>query len=283
MEKDSLTIEENMMEEFADYLVEKEYARATIEKYCLDVRTFMGFLGAKREIDKEVAVGYKQWLADHYAVTSANLMIASLNQFLKCFGAGSLSLRQFKIQKSCFRTEGKELSKKEYQKLKKTALQEGKRQLAMIIETIAATGIRVGELKAFTVSGVRNGRIEVRNKGKYRMIILPGKLRKKLLCYIKKYGIREGSVFVTRNGKPKDRSNIWKEMKQLAQRAEVDCEKVFPHNLRHLFAREFYLATKDIIGLADLLGHSSITVTRLYTHSSMEYYKRKIDGLGLVC
>ena len=282
MEKKRLTIKKDMIEEFIDYLTERENAKATKMKYCSDLKTFFKFLGEKKTIEKETLVEYKQWLSENYAVTSANSMIASLNQFLICFDAGRLKVRQFKVQKSCFRTEEKEMSKKEYRRLREEALKEGKEQLAMIIETVAATGIRIGELRFFTAAAVRKGKMEVRNKGKHRIIILPGKLRKKLIYYIKKHNITEGPVFVTRSGRIKDRSNIWREMKQLAQRAGVECEKVFPHNLRHLFARIFYTETKDIIGLADILGHSNITATRIYTHNSIKYYKQRIEHLGLV-
>lgn len=282
MEKKYLIIKQDMLDEFMLYLTERENAEATKLKYSSDIKIFIRFLGEKKEVDKETLVKYKQWLSENYAVASANSMIASLNQFLICFDAGRLKLRQFKVQRSCFRSEEKELSKKEYQRLLQAAVKQGREQTAMIIETIAATGIRVGELKFFTTSAVRKGKLEVRNKGKHRVIIIPGKLKRKLICYIAKYKIQEGAIFVTRGGKPKDRSNIWKELKKLAEDAKVDREKIFPHNLRHLFARAFYSATKDIIGLADLLGHSNISVTRIYAHNSIRYYKGKIEELGLV-
>lgn len=179
-------------------------------------------------------------------------------------------------------TSNKNLDKKEFQKLVKTARECGKQQTAMIMETICATGIRVSELKYFQVEDLKNGMIRVWNKGKYRMVLLPEKLRKKLLIYAGKQKIRSGIIFRTRSGREKNRSNIWKEMKKIAEEAGVKLEKVFPHNLRHLFARTFYKLTKDLINLADILGHSSIEVTRIYTTDGIQEWKRNLNRMRLL-
>ena len=179
-------------------------------------------------------------------------------------------------------TGDKNLDKKEFQKLVKTARECGKQQTAMIMETICATGIRVSELKYFRVEDLKTGMIRVWNKGKYRLILLPENLRKKLLIYAGKQKIRSGIIFRTRSGREKNRSNIWKEMKKVAEDAGVKLEKVFPHNLRHLFARTFYKLTKDLINLADILGHSSIEVTRIYTTDGIQEWRRNLNRMKLL-
>ena len=211
-----------------------------------------------------------------------NSMLVSLNQLLEYLGGGFLKLKRVKVQKQNFADEDKEMSKEEYIRLKRAAAENGKAQLALIIETICSTGIRISELSYFTVERVRKGYVEVHNKGKSRTILLPEKLRRKLIYYVKKHNILSGCIFVTRNGKPKDRSNLWAEMKALYKQAEVSPEKIFPHNLRHLFARVYYSLTKDLAGLADILGHSSMEVTRIYTAHSGNVYQKRIDSLGLV-
>lgn len=278
----SMTINDSDLTDFKAYLYERENSNATIEKYTTDIRTFYHFLGDSRSINKQCLVAYKEWLAGHYAITSANSMIAALNQFLLFIEAGALKIKRFRVQKQLFAVEEKELSREEYQRLIDTAIVKGKPELALIIETICATGIRISELQYFTVEDVKRGRIQVQNKGKNRIILIPSALKSKLLCFSAKHQRKKGCIFVTRTGKPRNRSNIWAEMKALHQDAGVDAAKIFPHNLRHLFAKVYYAATKDFVGLADLLGHSSLEVTRIYTATASETYQQRVEGLGLV-
>ena len=264
------------------YLYERENARATIGKYMTDMRTFFRYLNGRRQIDKSCLLGYKDWLLERYAVNSVNSMLAALNQFLDFLGEGSMKLKRVKTQRPLFLREEKELNRKEYFRLIGAAQKSGKIQLALCMETIAATGVRVSELPYFTVENIKKGRIEIFNKGKYRRILLGGDIRKKLLQYCKKNGIGQGSVFITRSGRPKNRSNLWREMKALKKQAGVSEEKIFPHNFRHLFARVYYQATKDIAGLADLLGHSSLNVTRIYTSGTGQIYQKQLDKLKVL-
>ena len=275
----TVVIQETQLKAFEDYLYERENARATIQKYKSDAATFLRYLGNERRVDKSRVLAYKEWLVTHYAVSSVNSMLASVNQFLIFLECRELTVKPLKVQRSLFLKEEKELSKDEYRKLVKTARQEGKEQIALCMETIAATGIRISELRYFTVEKVKKGRIEICNKGKYRRIFLTDDIRKKLLHYCKTAGVREGQIFVTRTGKPKDRSNLWKEMKRLKEKAGVCASKIFPHNFRHLFARVYYTCTKDLAGLADLLGHSSLNVTRIYTSNTGEVYQKQLEKM----
>ncbi|POP30246.1 integrase [Lactonifactor longoviformis] len=277
-----LYIQKEDIQDFQEFLYEREYSTATISKYLTDVHTFLKFAKGNEVIEKSLLLRYKEWLMQNYAVSSVNSMLVSLNQLLEYLGGGFLKLKRVKVQKQNFADEDKEMSKEEYIRLKKAAADKGKAQLALIIETICSTGIRISELSYFTVERVRKGYVEVHNKGKSRTILLPEKLRRKLIYYVKKHNILSGCIFVTRNGKPKDRSNLWAEMKALYKKAEVSPEKIFPHNLRHLFARVYYSLTKDLAGLADILGHSSMEVTRIYTAHSGNVYQKRIDSLGLV-
>lgn len=275
----TVVIQETQLKAFEDYLYERENARATIQKYKSDAAAFLRYLGNERRVDKSRVLAYKEWLVTHYAVSSVNSMLASVNQFLIFLECRELTVKPLKVQRSLFLKEEKELSKEEYRKLVKTARQEGKEQIALCMETIAATGIRISELRYFTVEKVKKGRIEICNKGKYRRIFLTDDIRKKLLHYCKTAGVREGQIFVTRTGKPKDRSNLWKEMKRLKEKAGVCASKIFPHNFRHLFARVYYNCTKDLAGLADLLGHSSLNVTRIYTSNTGEVYQKQLEKM----
>ena len=275
----TVVIQETQLKAFEDYLYERENARATIQKYKSDAAAFLRYLGNERRVDKSRVLAYKEWLVTHYAVSSVNSMLASVNQFLIFLECRELTVKPLKVQRSLFLKEEKELSKEEYRKLVKTARQEGKEQIALCMETIATTGIRISELRYFTVEKVKKGRIEICNKGKYRRIFLTDDIRKKLLHYCKTAGVREGQIFVTRTGKPKDRSNLWKEMKRLKEKAGVCASKIFPHNFRHLFARVYYTCTKDLAGLADLLGHSSLNVTRIYTSNTGEVYQKQLEKM----
>ena len=281
-EKMILDITEEKTREFETYLYERENAGATISKYRTDLKCFLQFLGEDKMVDKARLLSYKEWLIERYAVSSVNSMLAALNQFLEFCGYGQMKVRRVKTQKNLFRQEEKELTAKEYRRLVRAARSAGKIQLALIMEAIAVTGVRVSELRYFTVEQVKRGRIEVRNKGKYRRIFLTTDIRKKLLCFAKFRKIIKGCVFVTNSGKPKDRSNLWSEMIALKEKAGVKGEKIFPHNLRHLFARVYYQTTKDMAGLADVLGHSSLNVTRIYTSSTGEIYQRQLERLTIL-
>lgn len=279
MQNNKVELNKVQMEEFKEYLYERENAEATIQKYLTDIRTFFRFLGDDLIISKKRLLSYKEWLKDSYMVNSANSILAALNQFLEFLGLGIWKIKRFKMQKALFLDEDRELTEAEYRKLLKTALADGKYQLALCMETIASTGIRISELPAFTVEAVKKNFIEVTNKGKYRRIFLPKEIRKKLLNYAEEQKIESGPIFVTRNGKPKSRSNIWREMKALKEKAGIDGRKIFPHNLRHLFARVYYRATKDLAGLGDLLGHSSLNITRIYTSNTGKIYQTQLDNI----
>lgn len=264
---------------FREYLNQRENADATIKKYITDISTFLRYLNNESTIDKQKLLDYKEWLLRRYAVSSVNSMLAALNQFLEFLNLSFLKVKRVKVQNNLFLKDEKELTKEEYRRLVKTAAKEGREQLALCIETIASTGIRISELEFFTVESVRRDYIEIVNKGKYRRIFLPKVLRQKLILFARKHGVQKGAIFVTRNGKPKNRSNIWREMKALEEKAGISGNKVFPHNLRHLFARIYYSVTKDLAGLADLLGHSSLNVTRIYTSNTGKIYQKQLDSL----
>ena len=263
------------IQQFSRWLKQEEKSQATIDKYIRDVYFFWNYLNG-RTINKEITIEYKNYLSEHYAPASANSMLAALNSFLRFLDLDNCRVKQIKIQKQIFTHEEKELSKEEYQRLVKAV--KGTR-LSLIIQTICGTGIRVSELQYITVEAVNLGKTVVNCKNKARVIFLPSSVQKLLKEYIKKAGIKAGSVFVSRNGKPLDRSNIWKAMKSLCEKAQVPKCKVFPHNLRHLFARTFYSIDRDIVRLADLLGHSSINTTRIYT---METGNQHVNRLELV-
>lgn len=246
---------------FKRHLKAEEKSAATVEKYLRDIRCFCDFL-ADRQISKEETISYKEYLTQRYAPASVNSMLVALNCFLRFIGQADCCVKQLKIQRQMFCGEEKELTQSEYQRLVKAA---GDSQLSYILQTICGTGIRISELQSITVEAVRLGKAVVNCKNKTRVIFIPAPLQNILKKYIKKTDLKAGSVFVNRNGKPLDRSSVWRQMKRLCKKANVPPEKVFPHNLRHLFARIFYSIKKDIVRLADILGHSSINTTRIYT------------------
>ena len=270
-----------LMKDFETYLYSDEKSNHTISKYLRDVRHFRSHAGC-REINKVLAIEFKSLLADSYEISSANSMIASLNVFLRFAGWEDCCIKQFKVQKKSFCTEEKELTKAEYIRLVHTAKQKGNERLSLIIQTICATGIRVSELQYITVEAVRKGEAVVSCKNKVRRVFIVRELQKKLWKYIKEKGITTGCVFVTKFGNPMNRCNIWREMKALCEQAKVSSDKVFPHNLRHLFARTFYGIEKDIIKLADILGHSSVNTTRIYTITTGAEHKQKIENMRLI-
>ncbi len=271
-----------MLLKFKKNMKTEEKSQATNEKYLRDTKQFLEELGEGSEITKDRVIAYKESLAERYAVTSANSKVAAVNCFLRTAGCEGCSVKSFKVQKNVFRTKERELTKEEYIRLVKTAQRHGKRQLGMLIQTICATGIRISELPYVTVEALYTRRAVVSLKGKTRIVLLPAELCRELTAYVRAENIRSGSIFVTRNGKPLDRSNIFHSMKKLCEDAEVDRDKVFPHNLRHLFAVTYYKAEKDVCHLADILGHSSINTTRIYTIISCEEQEQQINGLGLL-
>jgi len=274
-------LETEMLEVYETYLRNDEKSKATREKYVRDVKHFAEFAEG-REIDKAVLLEYKESLEKDYAMTSANSMIAAVNSFLRYAGWHELCIKQFKIQKTAYSPEEKELSEAEFHTLIKTAEKNNKERLSLVIQAICGTGIRVSELQYLTVEAVRKGEATVSCKGKTRKIFVVSKLQKKLLAYAKRNNIESGMLFITKSGKPLDRTNIWREMKRLCVLAGVAAEKVFPHNLRHLFARTFYGIEKDIAKLADILGHSNINTTRIYIMTTFAEHKRKMESMRLI-
>lgn len=265
--------------EFKEYLYQKGSSDNTIAKYLRDVRYF---LSKVEEVTYENLRDYREDLLESYAPSSANSMIAALNQYLIFTDQEMYKLKPVRIQKEVFARPEREIAKSDYKKLVEAAGKNGDGRLALIMETICATGIRVSELEYFTLKALQDGQIRVHNKGKIRDILIPHKLKMKLLYYAKKMGIHTGCIFVTKYGNPVNRSNLWAMMKKLSVQAGVAAGKIFPHNLRHLFARTYYSFTKDISKLADLLGHSSINTTRIYTISSGIEHQQQIEQLGLV-
>ena len=266
--------------EFGDYLRCEEKSAATQEKYLRDVHTFCKYTSGNK-VSKELVVDWKKYLVEQgYAVRSINSMLASVNCLLDFLGLSNCKVKNIRMQRQTYCAEDKELTKAEYLRL----LQASKKneQLNLVIQTICGTGIRVSELQYFTVEAVRYGEVTVDCKNKTRTILVPGKLKNLLLNYARRHGITAGVIFVTRTGKPLDRSNIWLAMKKLCERAGVKPSKVFPHNLRKLFARTFYGIEKDIAKLADILGHSSINTTRIYIMTTGYEHRQKIERLGLV-
>lgn len=261
------------LEAFEYYLITEEKSKATQEKYLRDVRAFLVWCG-ERELTKELVLQYKEHLVTSYAPASVNSMLASLNSFLSYIERAECRVKQLKIQRQIFAREDKELTESEYRRLLKAAKDS---RISLVIQTICGTGIRVSELAYITAEAVRLGKAVVNCKNKTRVIFIPVPIQKLLKEYMKKTGITAGQVFVTKSGKPLDRSNIWKEMKALCKKAGVSEKKVFPHNLRHLFARTFYRIEKDIVRLADLLGHSSLSTTRIYTMDSGNSHLRGME------
>ena len=263
---------------FEEYLRQEEKGELTVEKYLRDARAFLAWLGDK-ELGKTEVLSYKETLLQAYAVTSVNSILSSINSALDCIGRADCKVKTIKQQRRVFCAAEKELTKKEYEKLLQAA--KSKPRLCLLMQTICSTGIRVSEHRFITVEAARQGYAEVRLKGKYRTVLLPRELCKALLKYAKQRGITGGSIFVTASGKPLNRCNIWAEMKKLCFTAGVSREKVFPHNLRHLFAKTYYTLEKDIVRLADILGHSSINTTRIYTIESGDTHRKQIEKMKL--
>ncbi len=275
------TITEENLKSFELYLYEQEKSNNTIEKYMRDLRCFCKWLGG-RSVDKALVLDYKKELCAGYAPKSVNSILASLNALFIYINRYDLKVKNLKIQRQIFVDKEKELTKAEYERLLTAAKCKKNERLYFLMQTICSTGIRVSELRYITTSAIKAGRAIISCKGKMRVVILPKELCKMLKGYIQKNNIKNGAVFVSCNGNPLDRSYIWRMLKALCKIAGVTEEKVFPHNLRHLFARTYYSLQKDIVRLADILGHSSVETTRIYTIETGEIHRRQIQMLGLL-
>ena len=272
----------HVMERFARHLRQEDRSPGTVAKYLRDVSAFAHWLGSA-PVTKELATGWKEHLRTQgYAPTTINSMLAAVNSFFRFKGWEGVRVKFLKVQRRMFRDAGRELTKAEYQRLLDTAHRLGQERLGLLVEAMGATGIRVSEVRYLTVEAARQGKAEISLKGKIRTILLPGKLCRKLLQYAQKQKTASGAIFRTKSGKELGRRQIWAEMKRLCGHAGVDPRKVFPHNLRHLFAMVFYRTSRDIVKLADLLGHSSIETTRIYLVTSGAEHQRTLDRLGLI-
>lgn len=266
---------------FKEHLILEERSTATVEKYIRDITAFSAFANGT-EITKETVIAYKKYLQENYAVRSVNSMVASINSLFAFLGWHDLKVKSIKLQQQIYCPEEKELTKAEYARLCRTAERKHNERLNLILQTICGTGIRVSELQYITVEAVKQGEAVVNCKAKTRSVFIVKELKKKLLLYAQKQNIKSGMIFVTRTGKPISRTNIWREMKALCEEANVNPQKVFPHNLRHLFVRVFYGIEKDIAKLADILGHSSINTTRIYIISTGTKHRKRMENMQLI-
>lgn len=273
---------EEIITNFQKHLREEEKSENTIEKYIRDVTAFMVYLGGGA-INKESVIAYKSKLiSDNYAVRSINSMLASLNSLFAFLGWVDFKVKSIKLQRQIYCPEEKELTKAEYTRLVNAAKQKGNERLNLLIQTICGTGIRVSELQYITIEAVKCGEAVVTLKGKTRTVFIVKELKQNLLRYAAEQKITSGAIFITRTGKPMSRTNIWREMKSLCKQANVNPSKVFPHNLRHLFARTFYGIEKDIAKLADILGHSSINTTRIYIITTGDEHRQRMERMRLI-
>ena len=280
MSRSSLDI--HSLDRYRDHLIQEERAPATVEKFLRDAGAFAAWLEG-RTVSRELVHAWKEALiAQGRAPATVNAKLAAVNGLLALLGAGRCRARYLKLQRRAFRDSARELTRGEYQRLVDAARRGGQARLELLLETICATGIRVSELRYITVEAAGRGRAEVSLQGTVRVVLLPGKLCRKLLKYAQKHKIASGEVFLTRGGGSLSRKQIWREMKGLCARAGVEPTKVFPHNLRHLFATAFYQATRDIVRLADVLGHSSIDTTRIYLAATGEEHVRQLERLRLI-
>lgn len=279
MEERILTAD--IIENFRKNLELQEKSTSTIEKYIRDVKAFSVY-AENAAITKEKVIAYKKYLGNNYAVRSVNSMLASINSLFSFLGWHDLRVKSLKLQQQVFCPEEKELTKAEYARLCKTAERKHNERLNLILQTICGTGIRVSELQYITVEAAKQGEAVVNCKAKTRSVFIVKELKQKLLRYAAEQNIKSGMIFVTRTGKPISRTNIWREMKDLCEEANVNPKKVFPHNLRHLFARVFYGIEKDIAKLADILGHSSINTTRIYIISTGTEHRKRMENMRLI-
>ena len=275
-----MRISTEMMNQFSAMLNAEGRSRGTVEKYLRDVRAFAAWMD---DLGLEEAVGWREYLVERgYAAVTVNSMLSAVNRFLRFLGREDCKIKFLRVQRKAFREESRELTKAEYQRLLDVARETGQERLELLMETICATGIRVSEVRYITVEAANRAGTDIRLKGKIRDILIPNKLRRKLLKYARKNKIASGEIFLTGSGKSLSRGQIWREMKAICKKAGVEESKVFPHNLRHLFATTFYKVCKDIVKLADVLGHSSINTTRIYLMTSGAEHARQLEKLGLV-
>ncbi len=274
-------ITEETLAAFARQLGEEERSPATLEKYLREVRQFAAFLGG-REVTRELAAAWREELSARQSPATVNGKLTALDRLLAFLGWEDCRVKHLRVQRQLFRDSARELSREEYARLVETARRLGRGRLSLLMETICATGIRVSEVRYITAEAVREGRTEIALKGKIRTILLPGKLCRKLEKYARQKKITSGELFLTRSGRPMSRKQIWAEMKGVCRAAGVAPSKVFPHNLRHLFARCFYRVSRDVAKLADVLGHSSIETTRIYLISTGAEHARTLDSLRLI-
>ena len=274
-------IDNELIEKYKNYLIDEERSHATIEKYVRDIGFFSEWLSG-REVNKRLVLEYKESLIGEYAPRSVNSVISSLNSLFDYLGWHDCRVKTLKIQKQIFADRDRELMEAEYDRLLSAAKSKKNERLYLLMQTICSTGIRVSELRFITAESVNSGRANINCKGKMRTVILPRQLCRILKKYVREQGIENGSVFISKNGRPLNRSNIWSDMKKLADSAGVDRNKVFPHNLRHLFARTYYSLERDIVRLADILGHSSVNTTRIYTMETGEVHRRQIERMNLL-
>lgn len=267
--------------EFEEYLVLEERSAATVRKYVRDAKAFAAY-AQNGIVAKETVIEYKKHLQVSYAVRSVNSMLASINSLFVFLGWHDLRVKSLKLQRQTFCSEEKELTKAEYVRLCRTAERRRNKRLSLVLQTICGTGIRVSELQCITVEAVKRGEVVVSCKSKVRSVFIVKELKQKLLRYAAEQGVESGAVFVTRTGRSLNRTNIWREMKSLCEEANVNPQKVFPHNLRHLFARVFYSIEKDIAKLADILGHSSMDTTRIYIISTGIEHRRRMESMQLI-
>lgn len=277
-------ITEEILKQFQEHLIEEERSTNTVTKYLCDVRKLKTY-AAGREITKNLSLDFKNMLLKEggYEVSSINSFLTAINRFFEFMGWYDVRVKLYRIQRNTFASEEQFMTKEEYKRLVNTARKNGNKRLVMILNTICATGIRISELEYFTVESVNRKKVVIHNKGKIRNILIPEKLQDELKKYIQQNQIQRGCIFCTKTGKALHRSNIWREMKALCHLAEVKEEKVFPHNLRHLFAQCFYEIKQDLAKLADVLGHGSIETTRIYIRTTGEEYLKQIEQLKLVC
>lgn len=278
MEKNTITAAQ--IEKFREELIENEKAEATLEKYMKEIQRFAAYLGGRALVKAEL-LAYRKQLLERYQIRTVNGKLTVIRMFLKSIGSSDLKIKSMKIQQRSFECEERNLSNEEYERLLKAAEKKKNSRLYYILQTIYGSGIRISELAYITVESVQTGRVQIRMKGKNREILLTRKLREQLEQYIYKEGIQTGPVFRTRTGKPVDRSNVCHEMKALSKEALVSKTKLFPHNLRHLFARNFYRIKKDLAYLADILGHSSLETTRIYVRTSAEEHEKLLEQMEM--
>lgn len=276
-----ILLTDKTIKKYIGYLREMERSESTIKSYNRELLSLQLYLD-DNPITKDKLLAYKNMITSQYTPSTCNVTIAALNSFFRFCGRTDLFLKPLKIQKNIYESTDKELTKKEYDKLIRVATINGQERLSLILQTICSTGIRVSELQYITLESLKAGQAHVNNKGKIRVVFIPKSLIALLKKYVINHSIDSGPIFITRNGKPLDRSNIWSAMKRLCVLAGINPKKVYPHNLRHLFARTYYSQNKDISRLADILGHSNIDTTRIYTRESGRIHARQIDGLGLV-